>query len=288
MASTSFRTSEDDSRPTNACPTFANPIWKYYSKLPSGGTARCESCQSVLKTPTGTTTTLVSHLKRHPCKYNAYLSDRQRKVMVASKRSAGKESSSPVSVASIFKPKLQPTSPRAKEMTRKIATFIAHDLQPYSVVEAKSFVDMINYAMPEYVIPSRNKFSRTIIPDLYAAKMNKLKMVLREIFYRGVECYMLTTDAWTLRAGDSYVSVTVHMLDRNFMQHAFALACKAMPEGHTADNILRFLQAVVKEWDLPEDIPTFVVTDNGRNCFGCCQVVVGGTAVFWTHSSTVH
>lgn len=264
MASTSSGASdvvsENDSRSA-----FANPIWKYYFKLPGGGTARCESCQSVLKTPTGTTTTLVTHLKRHPGTYKAYLSDRQQKVMVASKRSAAKESSSPVSVASIFKPKLQPTSPRAKEMTRKIATFIARDLQPYSVVEAKSFVDMINYAMPEYVIPSRNKFSRTIIPDLYATKMNELKVLMREIFGQGVQCYTLTTDAWSSKAGDSYVSVTVHMLDCNFVQHAFALACKPMPEGHTADNILRFLQAVSKEWDLPDNIPTFVVTDNGRN-----------------------
>ncbi|KAH9372070.1 hypothetical protein HPB48_014479 [Haemaphysalis longicornis] len=150
-------------------------------------------------------------------------------------------------------------------MTRKIATFIAHDLQPYSVVTAESFVDMINYAMHEYVLPSRHKFSKTIIPDVYAAKMNELKMVLREIFSRGVECYTLTTDARTSRAGDSYVSVTVHMLDRNFVQHALALACKAMPEGHTTDNILRFLQVAVKELDLPEDTHIFVVTDNGRN-----------------------
>ncbi|KAH9382992.1 hypothetical protein HPB48_023629 [Haemaphysalis longicornis] len=40
-----------------------------------------------------------------------------------------------------------------------------------------------------------------------------------------------------------------------------------MPECHTADNILGLLQVVAKEWDLPEDIPAFVVTDNGRNLF---------------------
>ncbi|KAH9364163.1 hypothetical protein HPB48_016872 [Haemaphysalis longicornis] len=70
--------------------------------------------------------------------------------------------------------------------------------------------------------------------------MNELKMVLREIFSQGVEFYMLTTDAWTSRAGDSYVSVTVHMLDRNFVQRAFPLACKAIPEGHTADTYPAF------------------------------------------------
>lgn len=72
-------------------------------------------------TPTGTTTMVVTHLKKHPGKYKAYLYDHPQKVMVASILSAAKESSSPVLAASIFKPELQPMSPRAKKMTRQIA-----------------------------------------------------------------------------------------------------------------------------------------------------------------------
>ncbi|KAG0416688.1 hypothetical protein HPB47_006225 [Ixodes persulcatus] len=62
-----------------------------------------------------------------------------------------------------------------------------------------------------------------------------------------------------------YVCVTVHVMDQDFMQHVYVLACREMPEDHTAENILRFLQAVIEEWDLPDSIPIFVVTDNARN-----------------------
>ncbi|XP_042148139.1 zinc finger BED domain-containing protein 4-like [Ixodes scapularis] len=256
---------ERDSQSTASCSTYANPIWSFYSKLSEKGAARCEACGSILKTPTGTTTTLVTHLKRHPGKYKAYQVQRQRNQRLTTRKDETKPNSSQSSVATVFKPKLQPTAPKAKEMTKKIATFIARAFQPYSVVEDESFIDMIRYAIPEYVVPSRKTFSRTVIPDLYAAKKSELKKRIRAIFEGAVECYTLTTDGWTSRAGDSYVCVTVHVLDEDFVQHVYALACKEMPEEHTAENVLRFLRTVVEEWDLPDNIPIFVVTDNARN-----------------------
>ncbi|XP_049275099.1 zinc finger BED domain-containing protein 4-like [Rhipicephalus sanguineus] len=59
--------------------------------------------------------------------------------------------------------------------------------------------------------------------------------------------------------------VTAHMMDRDFTQHAYALACKPMLQEHTGENIVQFLRDVIKERGLPDNIPTFVITDNGRN-----------------------
>ncbi|KAH7967509.1 hypothetical protein HPB49_025264 [Dermacentor silvarum] len=151
-------------------------------------------------------------------------------------------------------------------MTKKKAGFIAHGLQPYSVVEEESFIEMMRCAIPEYVVRSRNTFSRTVIPNLYATKKNDLKKRVRDVFENGgAECFTLTTDGWTSRAGDSYVCVTAHMMDRDFKQHAYALVCKPMPQEHTGENMVQFLHDVIKEWGLPDNIPTFVITDNGRN-----------------------
>ncbi|KAL3220223.1 hypothetical protein MRX96_030045 [Rhipicephalus microplus] len=152
-------------------------------------------------------------------------------------------------------------------MTKKIAAFIACGLQPYSVVEEPSFIEMMRCAIPKYVVPSRKTFSRTAIPDLYAAKKkNELKKHIMAVFDdSGAECFTLTTDRWTSRAGDSYVCATAHMMDRDFRQHAYALACKPMPQEHTGENIVQFLRDVIEEWGLPDNIQTFVITDNGRN-----------------------
>ncbi|KAG0444628.1 hypothetical protein HPB47_013578 [Ixodes persulcatus] len=115
----------------------------------------------------------------------------------------------------MFKPQLQPSSTKAQEMTKKIGAFIARGLQPFSVVEEPSFIDMIRCAIPE--------------------------------------------------AGDSYVCVTAHMMDQDYRQHAYALVCQPMPQEHTGENIAQFLRDVIDDWGLPDHIPIFVVTDNGRN-----------------------
>lgn len=151
-------------------------------------------------------------------------------------------------------------------MTKKIGTFIAHNLQPYSAVEELSFADMIRCAIPEYVVPLQKNFSRTVVPNLYETKKNKLKECVRNALDNGgAECITLTTDGWTSRAGDSYVCGMTHMMDRDFRQHAYAVVCKPMPQKHAGENIAQFLRDVIDNWGLPDHIPIFVVTDNGRN-----------------------
>ncbi|KAL1485062.1 hypothetical protein MTO96_032196 [Rhipicephalus appendiculatus] len=43
---------------------FRSAIWKFFERRASDAT--CHTCMMRLKTPTGTTTTLINHLKRHP------------------------------------------------------------------------------------------------------------------------------------------------------------------------------------------------------------------------------
>lgn len=54
-----------------------------------------------------------------------------------------------------------------KETTIFIARMIAQDLQPYEFVENKGFQDLIRHLQPQYKIPHRTTFSRTVIPELY-------------------------------------------------------------------------------------------------------------------------
>lgn len=54
-------------------------------------------------------------------------------------------------------------------------------------------------------------------------------------------------------------------MDKKFMLHTYTLTCGQMTDDCTAENIRRFLQIVIRDWELPEDLPTYIVTDNGRN-----------------------
>ncbi|XP_064468924.1 zinc finger BED domain-containing protein 4-like [Ornithodoros turicata] len=147
----------------------------------------------------------------------------------------------------------------------KDAHFIAKGLHSYSIVEENGFLDLIAAAAPEYVVPSTTTFSRSVITILYEEEVRRVKYELKSHFNGGTECYSITTDGWTSRSGDSYLSLTCHILDGNFAIHNYTLACRCMPLGHSADNIRNFLKDVIAQWDLPESVPVFMLTDNARN-----------------------
>ncbi|KAH7969439.1 hypothetical protein HPB52_018192 [Rhipicephalus sanguineus] len=85
-------------------------------------------------------------------------------------------------------------------------------------------------------------------------------------FQEGVESISLTSDMWTSRYNQSYISLTCHYLTSNFEMRSFALENRSVTESHTACNILEHLQAVMDNWELPlQKVPVYVVTDNARN-----------------------
>ncbi|KAH7937335.1 hypothetical protein HPB49_011018 [Dermacentor silvarum] len=109
-------------------------------------------------------------------------------------------------------------------------------MHPYNIVEEPGFLDIMKFAMPDYAVPSRTTFSRAIIPDLYASSKEKAG----DIFASEVESLSITIDGWTSRANDSYVCVTCHVMDSDFVQHVHALACTEMTDSHTAANLELF------------------------------------------------
>ncbi|KAH7980722.1 hypothetical protein HPB49_018545 [Dermacentor silvarum] len=146
---------------------------------------------------------------------------------------------------------MKASAPKAQQMTERIARFVARGMHPYNIVEEPGFLNIVKFAMPNYAVPSRTTFSRAIIPDLYASSKEKVQNRLGDIFASGVESLSIATDGWTSRANDSYVCVTYHVMDNDFMQHVHALACTEMTDSHTAANLELFITGVIEEWELP-------------------------------------
>ena len=47
----------------------------------------------------------------------------------------------------------------------------------------------------------------------------------------------ITTDLWTSRARDSYISITVHFVDELFRLHRWTPFCSPFTDRHTGENI---------------------------------------------------
>ena len=163
--------------------------------------AFCNRCQAPVKCGGGTTN-LSTHLERH------------HKIMKTTVgQSSQKSDDKPTppiktdqpTVLELFKNSntYWQSSERAKLITAKIANFIVKDLRPFSVVSNKRFCDLVKALDSRYVIPSRGYFSQTVIPDMYEKVKSDIVASLSNI-----TTVALTTDSWTSRATESFVTIT--------------------------------------------------------------------------------
>lgn len=183
---------------------------------------------------------MLTHLRRHhPSAISSSSTGTRKKAPVAQ---------TPLLAA--FKHPFNHNSNRAKAITTSIGAFIASDLRPYSVV-----------IEPRYEVPSRPHFSQKVIPDLY--KQTK-SAVLEEL---SKACAIaLTTDGWTSRANESYITVTAHPITPEWNIASQVLQSRAMHEQHTSANLAEGLKEAVLEWNLERPGTTIAVTtDNARN-----------------------
>jgi hypothetical protein len=123
---------------------------------------------------------------------------------------------------------------------------------------------------PRYKIPARTTLYRKIIPDVYHKAVKSVKKSLASDFlsksqYAAAPAYSFTTDVWTSRAMDPYISFTLSYINEQCQLKAFALENKHFPGNHTASKILETLEKSIDEWELPFEIPIFRVRDNGSN-----------------------
>lgn len=125
---------------------------------------------------------------------------------------------------------------------------ITKDLQPFSIVEDVAFREFTHYLEPRYVFPSRKTFRDQVLPAQYAKIRETLKFYLS-----GVNHFSITSDAWTSRETTSYITHTVHLINKDFDMKAFQLGTYEVSESHTAAILSSHLLPTCQKWGI---IPT--------------------------------
>ena len=88
---------------------------------------------------------------------------------------------------------------------------IAQDEVPVSTVENQGFKDLINILAPGYTVPTR-KMIQGRINKMADEMRNKLKAP--DGILSNFDNFVLTTDGWTSRANQGYMTTTAHMLSK--------------------------------------------------------------------------
>ncbi|XP_030378729.1 uncharacterized protein LOC115627244 [Scaptodrosophila lebanonensis] len=169
-------------------------IWNFFTRLPGGTSANCKTCGLDYRTG-GNTTILFNHLLR-------------------AHTTLSHESKPVATIKTFFSSNnyYENNSAHKKELDKALTRMIAIDMQPFRIVEDRGFRDFVYYLNPRYILPSRTTLRNVHLQNMYNEMKEKLVLILNNVEYCAV-----TTDSWTSRANEFYVTVTCHFIDKNFV-----------------------------------------------------------------------
>ena len=122
---------------------------------------------------------------------------------------------------------------------------------------------MIKEFEPRYNPPGRKAITTNYLPSLYKQEMDRVKASLGDS-----TSFAMTTDIWSSRANDSYISYTCHFIvsdGNDFMMKSHLLEVHEFPDNHTGENIMVELEEVFSRWNLSCSNLAAFVTDNSSN-----------------------
>ncbi|XP_046542896.1 E3 SUMO-protein ligase ZBED1-like [Haliotis rubra] len=250
--------------------SFKSSVWQAFGfpieyingkKLVKKDETVCRLCYLRIRY-TGSTTNMSTHLRRHhpdidcndygqsKCSKPFNISDDKKRTSLAGQ----------LRLSEAFKTKLSSRSTRAQAITNGIGTFIAMDMRPYSVVENIGFKYLIHTLEPRYEIPSRTHFTNYVIPEMY----KKVKSSVMESIARA-SSMAVTTDGWTSRSTESYITITAHYVNEDWQLENPVLQTRTLHESHTGANLANVLESAVDEWNLGKFSQIAISTDNASN-----------------------
>ncbi len=238
--------------------SLKSPVWEFFGKI-NINKVRCKLCGGPPFTDLafhGGTTSMRNHLSsKHPEQLEA-------------------ASSSQRTLDSFFNTK-KCSVEHAKEITERIAMFVARDLRPISVVDGDGFKSLMKYVEPGYRVPSHTHMSK-VCHRLYEFEKENLKQDLKKASF-----FAFTTDTWTSNAVNGYITLTVHYIDDLWKMSTKVLLTGEMAESHTGKNIADRLTAAVEDWGIVDSQISAIVHDNAANAN------LGASLTGWQHFGCV-
>ncbi len=147
---------------------------------------------------------------------------------------------------------------KINRITGSICNYIIQDLRPFSTIQSPSFRNMLNEMEPKYDPPSRSSLSERIIPAIYAQELVKLTTELGD-----VKWVSLTSDGWTSRMTEHYLSITAHYI-RDWKLKSKVLQTEAVYSSQTGENVAAEITSCLTKFGILDKI-TLMTVDNARN-----------------------
>ncbi|GMI86360.1 DAYSLEEPER [Hibiscus trionum] len=232
------------------------PCWNHFSKYVTEdgeNRSRCNHCDTTYTMENrGSTTSLNNHLKTCLQKPKGNTSDLKQSELAFSK--VGSSSESETTIFSTWKFD-------GDAIRKALINMIVVDELPFRIVEGDGFKSFLSIACPRFHLPSRFTVRRDCL-DLF----NSMKRLLKNSFDKGTSRVCLTTDTWTSLQRVSYMVLTAHWVDDDWLlQKRIINFCPI--SAHRGESIGQALEKCIRDWEI-ERVFTVTVDNASANGVG--------------------
>ena len=192
-------------------------VWKFFNRIGSDkNKATCNDCKKEYTCTGGTTSSLKNHLeKKHKELYQQYIAETNAKLAPSQKRLADDQSSNkqPKMKERKIEDCMNETEAALdKAITDAIVDFLADAGVAFRVVGLASFERLMKIANRGIKLKSPVTYSRLV--KVKAAEIEKELIEIIAAVKGDLNCVGFTTDLWTSHAGDPFMSLTIHFIDK--------------------------------------------------------------------------
>ncbi|KAL7857228.1 hypothetical protein SRHO_G00161270 [Serrasalmus rhombeus] len=241
-------------------------VWNWFGFVATDAdqtSPRCKVCFKTVASKGSSTTNLFQHLKqRHAAEWEkscSQQSENSRNTSSTSTPSKVKQATVPDTFLNCVP--YDKNGARWKAITDALALFIAKDMVPIYTVEKSGFINMLKVLDQKYALPSRKYFSEVALPHLYNSTRQRITRELEE----DVSYYAATTDLWSSRTMQPYISLTVHFINHTWALRSVCLQTAYFPEDHKGEVIAQGIKDTLSSWNLAEDRLSCMTTDSATN-----------------------
>ncbi|KAL1252179.1 hypothetical protein QQF64_019975 [Cirrhinus molitorella] len=229
----------------------------------------CKVCRRVVTARGGNTSNLFHHLKNTHAREYEEATRAKTSASGTSSTSGARPKTTQLSLQASFTAATpyDKSSKKWKDITRAIALYIAKDMVPIQTIERDGFRYVVHTLDSRYELPGRKFFSQKCLPELYTEVRDR---VMNEI--RHLEAYSATTDLWSSRTTEPYISLTIHFIDDDWKLRSRCLQTAFFPEDHTGAIIALGLKDALSAWGLDEARLVCMTTDSGANMVRALEI----------------
>ena len=214
----------------------------------------CLKCKVRYAYKSGNSTTVSSHMKSyHQKEIDEFL------VKTKNQRST-------ISKFVTKRPRLSKT-PCSKDDYKKLkqilVEWLCKNLRPFSIVEDKKFREfctLLQRCHGEFEMLGRTAIAEEVKNHAETCRIDFKSDVKEQCNY-----YCFTTDAWTSRAKDSYISLTLHFVTKELEMKSCMLEIDHLPGSHSGQALAERIRSLILDWKLNLNNCSMMVTDNGSN-----------------------